>query len=188
MTERTREAVRLHRGMYEAQSKGDMKWIQENTTKAYQKRFQKSLDRFKGKPPSITVKNPIFTTSYVPGPWPLSTLLPTLFRTYKIDSDTCGALPISKDAIIRQAVVRISSIRSADGKADEKFPEDEHIVMQQLIWEGKPEQWLLAGFSKPSTIKEVQKFLDASREETKATLMDRLRNILPSSMTSNMNI
>jgi hypothetical protein len=185
LTARAREAVRLYNGLGHAIAAGDKAWFRENAADGLRDRtinlIEKNERRNRVGAMKWEIGNPWLMTSVVPS-WPLCSILPTLVRTYKIDSDAVGQIPMSKDTLLRQTVVRINSVQTydlADGQGEKTKELEEYVVITQHIWEGKEEKWKIWGTLKPATAEEIKKNAAVSRDERKETWVDRFKNRMP---------
>ena len=194
LTNRVQVALDLHRGFNEAVARGDKQWLQQNACKGLCDESTNLINERERRNPNSLLnwsrENPRGRTSKVL-PWPLQILLPPAFRTYRIDTDTIAALPMAPDALLRQLVVRITSVQRfdlCDGLGEQTKDMEEYVVVHQLIWEGKPDKWRIWGTLQPVTEKKLVEHLTKSKEARakEGDWMDRVKAQMPAKFQANM--
>ena len=126
-----------------------------------------------------------------PPKWVYRSLLYPLFRwaPVRVVSDRCTPLPDGLDMVVRQCVVKISSLqalRKGDQEAVMK-PVTEYIVMQKLIKGFQAGSWMLWGTIKASTAEDIEKMMSTEKKlksdrpslRTRISMLwDRSKNML----------
>lgn len=101
----------------------------------------------------------------------------------KIVSDRIVPFPLTKNAYIRQCIVRIKSLQEldlGDGSPPTHADLTEYLVMQQLKLEGQQPVWKIWGTTKPASKKEVEELIkEGLKGEDRISLMDRLTAMDP---------
>lgn len=112
--------------------------------------------------------------------WPLTSLIPTNLKAYKVVNDAVGQVPFASDSLMRQVTVRITSTQQYRLRGTKDVQEKqltEYFVIQKLMWFGEDEPWKVWGTVEPTTEKEIQKILDDGKAE--GSLMDRVKAWMP---------
>lgn len=197
LAERVRKAISLHRGLNEAIVNGDSAWLKDNATGGLRDKLSRAFEERGSAKSSWFIKDPFLSTSEVPS-WPLCTLLPTVVRSYRLESDMVAQMPISSDCLVRQSIVRINSVQTytlpknttPHAPKGSKKPEtkelEEYVVIQQVIFGGKEQRWRIWGTLNPTT---MQKFIEdekVNKDRQTATWMDNVRANMPGNLGASM--
>lgn len=155
----------LHKQLYTSIAEGDLNTLNKIATSGLLQKQRMRLDQRKdaGLPKETwTVKyRGITLPRWVP--WPLSLFIP--FQSTKVLADRAAPLPIGDQTKtrLRQMVVRIDTTQTLDknnGQGPKTADITEYMVIQKLKLEGKPEDWMVWGTVRPSTVKEIETIRD----------------------------
>jgi hypothetical protein len=183
---RIRVALGLHVDYNRAMAYGDKRWISQATCRGVQKESYSMIDNRRLEAEAHDRGMPIFdwsiqsyTGSLLGGivpPYP-ATSLPVY--SYRVLADTVGAVPVGKDVMLRQCVVRISSRQQLLSAKGALFKDTtDYVVLQKSYWNGKEDPWLYWGTIEPITIDKFQKMLDKKPEDGEESITERIRNIM----------
>lgn len=164
LVERTLVARNLHRQFYEALAGGDISTINKIACRGLIQSSQQRIGKRRvGETHSfrimqyLGIQYPQFLR------WPLLSFLS--FSATKIVSDRVAPLPFGQNNLLRQCVVRIRTrqrLDRHDGTGPKTANLTEYVVLQRMRIEGQDEGWKIWGTTKPSTMEEIEKIMEAS--------------------------
>jgi hypothetical protein len=170
LKDRLEIARRLHAELYQALWQHDRPKLREIACAGLLAQSTMRIDDWKRRelPPA---KFDISYRGFLVPNWVPGFLLPFIpNRSIKAAADTMISTPFGgKDATVRQVVVRIRS-RQSYQKIPKDGPvvkdHDEYVVIQKMIGDGLPKEWMIWGTIKPSDKKHIDRLLALSGMET----------------------
>jgi hypothetical protein len=176
----------LHEDYNRAIAYGDKRWLAEGACRGVQKEASALIDRRElaakhneQGPPAFDWSIQKYTKSIFGGlvpPFP-ATCLPVY--SYRVLGDMVGAVPVGKDVMLRQTVVRISSRQQLHSREGTMIQDvTEYVVMQKTYWNGKEEPWMYWGTVEPLTPEGFKEELNKKSEDGEESVMERIRNAM----------
>jgi mitochondrial protein MBA1 len=188
LRDRISPAFILHEGLNHAISQQDKVWLERHccqglynaaTSRITRNMLQHriiyepwALVRYRGRE---------FVNRMAAGAWPLSTLVPTPIKGFKLLNDTVGQVPGASDVLLRQVIVRIWSVQNFSLNGQEGMRSRhcmENVVIQKVYWQGQEGEWKIWGTVKESSLQDIKKMIRQKSKE--GGMMDRIRGLMGS--------